>query len=94
MTKTSTEQEDKVLNPIKPELSKILSNMTEELQSLRLENKDLETQQRDISASVKNKYKLSKRELIQESMNVKSHNISRQYNDFMRKDRLTQRSGH
>ncbi|MEW8548557.1 MAG: DUF1759 domain-containing protein [Candidatus Thiodiazotropha sp.] len=53
------------------ELNNKLLSMTEELTMLQLENKELETQIRDISASVKTTYKMSEKEM--ETSNLKSN---------------------
>ena len=62
---------------VKSEISKfktIMVDIKEELQNLRRENKGLQKQLSQISASDENEYEVSEREL--ESTNVKSHNIA------------------
>ena len=63
------------------ELKTMMLDVKEELQNLRPDTKGLQKQLEHISASDKNKYNVSEREL--ESTNIKSHNVTAQENDFM-----------
>ena len=74
---------------VKSEISEfktIMVDIKEELQNLRRENKGLQKQLEQISASDENEYEVSEREL--ESTNVKSHNIAVQEIDLMRRTDL------
>ena len=68
------------------ELKTIMVDIKKLLQNLRLEIKGLQKQLEHISASDKNEYKVSKRELV--STNVKSNNIAVQEIDLKQRTDL------
>ena len=79
----------KQLVKVKSEMSELkimMLDIKEELQTLRLENKGLEIQLKQISASDDKEYKGSEKEL--ESTNIQSHTISEQENNFMQRTDL------
>ena len=93
---TDTEQQidgedvvHKQLVKVKSEMSELkimMLDIKEELQTLRLENKGLEIQLKQISASNDKEYKGSEKEL--ESTNIQSHTISEQENNCMQRTDL------